>query len=189
MRNFIRPALGLFVLFTLIFGIIYPAISTLVIQIIFPSQSQGSLIVKNGNVIGSKLIGQNFTESKYFWGRLSATSPYSYNATASSGSNLGAANPDLLKQVKDRINALKKADPKNTNPIPVDLVTASASGLDPHISPAAAQYQIARVAKARHLSVEEIAKVVSEHTSKRQFGIFGEPTVNVLELNIALDNL
>lgn len=187
MTKFIRPALVLFILFTALFGAAYPAISTAIVKLLFPTESTGSLIEKDGITLGSKLIGQNFSDPKYFWGRLSATSPYAYNASASSGSNLGIANPDLLKAVKGRIDDLKKADPENNNPIPVDLVTASGSGLDPHISPASAQYQLARVARVRGISEDEVNKLINQYTTGRQFGIFGEPTVNVLMLNLALD--
>ena len=187
MKQFIRPALTLFLLFTALFGAAYPAISTIVVKALFPEQAQGSLISKNGQVLGSKLIGQNFSDPKYFWGRLSATGPYAYNASASSGSNMGSANPALLDAVKSRIDALKKAAPDNTKPIPVDLVTASGSGLDPHISPAAAEYQLARVAKVRGISENEVKRLINQYTTGRQFGILGEPAVNVLMLNLALD--
>jgi K+-transporting ATPase ATPase C chain len=155
--------------------------------VLFPSQAAGSLIVRDGKPVGSLLIGQNFSEPKYFWGRLSATAPQPYNGTASGGSNLGPLNPALIDAVKGRLDALKAADPDNAQPVPVDLVTASASGLDPDISPAAAQYQVKRVAQARGLPVERVAAMVAEHTQGRQWGLFGEPRVNVLELNLALD--
>lgn len=187
MTKFIRPGLTLFVLFTILFGAAYPAICTAVVKVLFPEQAEGSLITKGDKVLGSKLIGQNFSDPKYFWGRISATSPYAYNAASSSGSNFGSANPDLLKAVQGRIDDLKKADPDNTKPIPVDLVTSSGSGLDPHISPAAAQYQLARVAKVRGIGENEVKKLINQYTTGRQFGILGEPTVNVLELNLALD--
>lgn len=187
MTKFIRPALVLFILFTVLFGAAYPAISTAVVKVLFPEKAEGSLITKDGKVLGSKLIGQNFSDPKYFWGRLSATSPHAYNATASSGSNMGAANPDLLKAVKGRIDALKKTDPDNNKKIPVDLVTASGSGLDPHISPAAAEYQLARVAKVRGINENEVKRLINQYTTGRQFGILGEPAVNVLMLNLALD--
>lgn len=184
-----KPALSLFLLLTLITGIVYPLLVTLVSKATMPAQAAGSLIVKDGKVVGSKLIGQNFTDPKYFWGRLSATGSYPYNGAASSGSNLGPLNATLTDNIKARIEALREADPANKAPIPVDLVTASASGLDPEISPAAAQYQIERVARVRNLPAAALQQVVAEHTKDRQFGLFGEPRVNVLELNIALDEL
>ncbi len=183
----LRRNLLLFLFFTLLLGAAYPALCTALVQASFPAQAQGSLISKGGKVLGSELIGQNFTDPKYFWGRLSATSPTPYNAAASSGSNLGAANPALQDAVKARIAALKQADPANTQPIPVDLVTASGSGLDPHISPAAAEYQLARVAKARAISESSLRDIIKKHTQARQFGILGEPSVNVLLLNLELD--
>jgi K+-transporting ATPase ATPase C chain len=150
-------------------------------------KANGSLIVKDGKPVGSSLIGQSFSDPKYFWGRPSATGPMPNNASASSGSNQGPTNPALMDAVKGRVQALRDADPGNSQPVPVDLVTASASGLDPHISPAAAEYQLARVARLRILKPEVVRKLVEEHTEGRQFGIFGEPRVNVLELNLALD--
>lgn len=182
----LRRCVVLFLFLTFLLGGIYPAISTVLVQAAFPKQAQGSLISKDGTVLGSELIGQNFNDSKYFWGRLSATSP-AYNAAASSGSNMSPANPALLDNVKARIAALKRADPTNTKAIPVDLVTASGSGLDPHISPAAAEYQLARVAKARGMSEDSVKSAIAKHTKGRQFGIFGEPAVNVLLLNLELD--
>jgi len=187
MTRTIRPTIVFLILLTLLFGIVYPALCTGIIQGLFARQAQGSLIEKNGKVLGSELIGQNFSEPKYFWGRLSATSPYPYNASSSTGSNFSAANPDLLKAVKDRIKALKEADPKNKALIPVDLVTSSASGLDPHISPEAADYQVKRVARVRNLPERNVKELVAKYTEGRQFGIFGELTVNVLKLNLALD--
>lgn len=187
MNNFMRPIIISLLFFTLLLGIVYPAASTAIIQLLFPHAANGSLITIGGKPIGSELIGQNFTDAKYFWGRPSATSPVPYNAAASSGSNLGVSNPVLTDAIKARIAVLKAAGPENTTPIPVDLVTASASGLDPHISPAAALYQISRVAKSRNIPEDTIRKFVNSHTEGRQFGILGEPRVNVLKLNLALD--
>ena len=189
MKTLIRPALTLFILLSLITGLIYPLLVTGIGQALFPKQAAGSLIERDGKRVGSRLIGQNFTDPKYFWGRPSATSPYPNNAAASSGSNLGPLNPTLKEAVEARIKTLREADPGNTTPIPVDLVTASASGLDPHISPAAAEYQVARVARARGLAPETVRNLVAMRTENRQWGIFGEPRVNVLELNLALDRL
>lgn len=183
----LRGNVLLFVFFTLLLGVVYPAASTWIVQNAFPKQTQGSLLVKDGKVLGSELVGQNFTDPKYFWGRLSATSPTPYNAAASSGSNLGAANPTLQDNAKARIAALKQANPANAHPIPADLVTASGSGLDPHISPAAAEYQLARVAKARGISEDSVRSAIKKHTEGRQFGWMGEPRVNVLMLNLELD--
>jgi K+-transporting ATPase ATPase C chain len=176
-------------IFTLMTGVIYPLVVTGVAQLVFPHQANGSLITANGQTVGSALIGQQFDDSKYFWGRLSATGPFPYNAAASSGSNLGPSNPALLDAVKARIAALKAADPTNTQPIPVDLVTASASGLDPDISVAAAFYQIPRVARVRGMSETAVRALVDQFTQGRQFGFLGEPRVNVLELNLALDGI
>lgn len=189
MKSILRPALTLFILLTLITGVLYPVAVTAIGKAFFSEQASGSLIMKDGKVVGSKLIGQNFSDPKYFWGRLSATSPQPYNAAASSGSNLGPLNSVLTDNVKTRIDALHEADPANKAPIPVDLVTSSGSGLDPEISPAAAQYQIARVAKVRNLPVAAVEKLVGEHTEGRQFGLFGEPRANVLALNIELDQM
>lgn len=185
----VRPALVLFVILSIITGIVYPLLTTAVGQSVMPAQANGSLITQGDKVIGSSLIGQNFTEAKYFWGRPSATGPYPNNAAASSGSNQGPLNPALSEAVKGRVAALKAADPDNTLPIPVDLVTASASGLDPEISPAAANYQVNRIVKARELTVETVQKLIAENTKGRQWGVFGESRVNVLQLNIALDKL
>lgn len=187
MKTLIRPAVTLFILLSTITGLIYPLLVTGIAQALFPGQAAGSLIERDGQRIGSRLIGQNFTNPKYFWGRLSATEPYPYNAAASSGSNLGPLNPALKETVESRIAALRAADPGNTGPVPVDLVTASASGLDPHISPAAAEYQLNRVARARGLAPETVRALLVRHTENRQWGIFGEPRVNVLALNLALD--
>ncbi|HTH62674.1 MAG TPA: potassium-transporting ATPase subunit KdpC [Paraburkholderia sp.] len=188
MKTLIRPALVLFAAFTLVTGVVYPAVVTAVSQAVFPHQANGSLIEKDGKPVGSEIIGQQFDAPYYFWGRLSATTPNPYNAQASGGSNLGPTNPALLDAVKARIAALHAADPSNTAPVPVDLVTASGSGLDPEITPAAAQYQAARVASARGISREQVDALIAQHTSGRQLGVFGEPRVNVLQLNLALDD-
>jgi K+-transporting ATPase ATPase C chain len=189
MRHQIRPAIVSIAIFTLLTGILYPLFITGTAQAFFPHQANGSLILNNGQVLGSQLIGQEFDDPRYFWGRLSATSPYPYNAASSSGSNLGPTNPALIAEVKTRIADLRAADPSNTAPIPVDLVTSSGSGLDPDISVAASEYQIPRVAEARGLSENVIRALVNKYTQGRQFGIFGEPHVNVLELNLALDEI
>lgn len=185
----LRPAISLFVVLTAITGVIYPLAVTGAGKFIFPHQSAGSLIVVNGKAVGSELIGQNFSDPKYFWGRLSATGPYPYNASASSGSNLGPLNSTLTDNVKARADALRAADPDNHLPIPVDLVTASGSGLDPHISPAAAAYQSARVAKMRGIEKTKIDALIAQYTEGRQWGLFGEKRVNVLKLNLALNEL
>ena len=187
MSKLIRPAIGLFSLLTVLTGIIYPLAVTGIAQGVFPEQATGSLILAEGQALGSALIGQPFNDPKYFWGRPSATSPFPYNAAASSGSNLGPLNPALLEAVEARVEALRRLDPSEARPIPVDLVTASGSGLDPHISPAGAEVQVNRVAKARGLDAEGVRKLVATHTEGRQFGILGEPRVNVLRLNLALD--
>lgn len=184
-----RPALVLFILFTLLTGVIYPLLVTAVAQTTFPHQANGSLIEHEGMIIGSELIGQPFSDPAYFWSRPSATTPHPYNAAASAGSNLAASNPALTAQAQARIAALQAADPGNPLPIPVDLVTASGSGLDPHISVAAAQYQANRVAQARGLAITEVNKLVEANTDGRFLGLLGEPRVNVLKLNLALDNL
>ena len=189
MKTLLRPAVSLFVLLSVVTGIIYPLAVTGVAKLAFPDAAAGSLIVKDGKAVGSRLIGQNFADPKYFWGRPSATAPQPYNASASGGSNLGPLNPALTDAVKGRIEALKAADPDNSRPIPADLVSASASGLDPQISPAAAEYQLARVAKARQLDPSVVKTLVDQNTEGRQWGVFGEPRVNVLELNIALDSI
>jgi potassium-transporting ATPase KdpC subunit len=172
---------------TVLTGAIYPVAVTGIAQLLFPRQANGSLIVKDGKPVASELIGQPFDDPKYFWGRPSATGPFPYNAGASSGSNLGPTNPDLLKAVGERVAALKKADPENTAPVPVDLVTASGSGLDPHITPAAALYQLSRISRVRGMSGERLRKLITEHTMGRLLGVLGEPRVNVLQLNLALD--
>lgn len=187
MRAQLKPAIILLALLTLITGVIYPLVVTVIAQVAFPAQANGSLIVKDGKAIGSELIGQPFDDPKYFWGRLSATGPFPYNAAASSGSNYGPTNPALFDMIQARIDALKAADPGNVQSIPVDLVTASGSGLDPHISPAAAEYQVARVARARGLDESTVRRLVAQHTQGRDLGVLGEPRVNVLELNLALD--
>ncbi len=187
MLSQLRPALLILVVLTLVTGVAYPLLVTSIAQAIFPSQAQGSLIIKDGKVVGSALIGQPFDAPKYFWSRPSATSPFADNAGSSSGSNLSPTNPDLVKTVRGRVDALRAADPGNTAPVPVDLVTASGSGLDPHISPAAALYQVPRVAKARKLTPEAVRAMVERHMEGRFLGFLGEPRVNVLALNLALD--
>ena len=182
----LRPAFFMLLIFTVITGVIYPLVVTGVAQVVFPHQANGSLINIGGKTYGSELIGQQFSDPKYFWGRPSAAG---YNAAASSGSNYGPMNPDLLKAVQARVDALKAADPTNTLPIPVDLVTSSASGLDPNISVAAALYQVYRVAQARGLSDDAVKSLVAKYTEGRQFGILGEERVNVLLLNLALDGI
>lgn len=179
----------IFVVLTLVTGVLYPLLVTFIGQTAFPHQTNGSLIVQGDKAVGSALIGQPFSDPKYFWGRPSATGPFPDNAAASSGSNQGPLNPALTDAIKARVQALRDADPGNTALVPVDLVTASASGLDPQISPAAAEYQIHRVAKARKLPVQIVRDLVSKHTEGRQFFVLGEPRVNVLKLNLALDAL
>jgi len=189
MSAIIRPAVILFAFLTVLTGIVYPLVVTAIAEVAFPHQAQGSVILRNGKLVGSELIGQSFSDPKYFWSRPSATSPQPYNGTGSTGSNLGPLNPALIDAVKARIQALQAADPNNKAPIPVDLVTASASGLDPHVSVAAAQYQISRVARARGLNVWAVQALVAAHTEGRLLGVLGEARVNVLELNLALDAL
>ncbi|MEX3951346.1 potassium-transporting ATPase subunit KdpC [Paraburkholderia sp. EG287B] len=189
MNNSVRPVLVLFVLLTVITGGIYPLVVTAVSQAVFSHDANGSLIERNGKPVGSTLIGQQFDAPYYFWGRVSATTPNPYNAQNSGGSNLGPTNPALADEVKGRLAALHDADPSNTAPPPVDLVTSSGSGLDPDITPAAAAYQAARVAKARGLPLDQVDGLIAQHTSGRQFGLFGEPRVNVLALNLALDEI
>lgn len=185
----LRASIITLFLITLICGGLYSLMVTLIAHVVFPKESEGSLIVDaQHNVLGSELIGQHFTEPRYFWGRLSATSGGAYNGRASSGSNLSSSNKALFQKAKDRINTLQHADPTNHQPVPVDLVTASASGLDPDISVAAAMYQVPRVARARHMTDADVIMFVKRFTKPRQFGILGEPSVNVLKLNLALDH-
>lgn len=189
MLTMIRNTVMSLLVFTVLTGLIYPLAVTGIAQVAFPDQASGSIIRKGGRPVGSALIGQQFDDPKYFWGRPSATTPYPYNGSLSSGSNLGPGNPALLKMVQSRIDALRSADPGNADPVPVDLVTASGSGLDPQISPAAAAYQIRRVARFRTIEVSTVQALVAAYTKDRQFGILGEPVVNVLSLNMALDEL
>jgi len=187
MKTLLRPAVSLFVLLTAITGIVYPLAVTGVAKVTFPEAADGNLIVKDGKAVGSRLIGQNFADPKYFWGRPSATAPMAYNGTGSSGSNQGPLNPALVDAVKGRVDALKAADPGNTALVPVDLVTTSASGLDPHISVAGAEYQLARVARVRGMAPEAVRALLERHTEGRFLGVLGEPRINVLALNLALD--
>ena len=189
MKNIIRPALVLFFVLTLVTGLAYPLLVTVTAKSLFPAQASGSLIFRDGKAVGSALIGQNFSDPGHFWGRPSATSPMGYNAAASSGSNMGPLNPALTEAVKTRIAALRAADPGNTAPVPVDLVTASASGLDPHISPAAALYQAGRVAKIRGLDLAKVRSLIDQQTEKPLLGVLGEEQVNVLKLNLAIEAL
>lgn len=189
MLKLIRTTIVSIFLFSVMAGGLYPLAVTAIAQLIFPYQANGSVILKDGKAIGSSLIGQPFDDPKYFWGRLSATAPFPYNSASSSGSNLAQSNPDLVKQAQGRISALRDADQQAGKQVPGDLVTASGSGLDPHISPAAAEYQVKRIAKARGLDEEKIRALVVRYTEYRQLGIFGEPRVNVLKLNMALDEL
>ena len=184
-----RPVLISLIVFTILTGIIYPLAVTGLAQLIFPEQANGSIMVKNGKPVGSALIGQPFDDPKYFWGRLSATAPFPNNSAASSGSNMAQTNPALLDNAKARMAALKAADPQAPAAVPVDLATASGSGLDPHISPAAAEYQMQRVARNRGIDEATVSALVAAHTEGRQFGILGEPVVNVLRVNLALDEL
>jgi potassium-transporting ATPase KdpC subunit len=186
----LRAAIVAMILLTIITGLIYPFVVTGIAQALFAHKANGSLIEQEGKVMGSSLIGQAFEDPKYFWSRPSATNPGApYDASSSTGSNLGPTNPDLTKAITERVAALKEADPDNMAPVPIDLVTTSGSGLDPHISLAAAEYQIPRVARLRNRSKDQISKLVGQHTDSRTFGLLGEPRVNVLELNLALDKL
>ncbi|MDE2430015.1 MAG: potassium-transporting ATPase subunit KdpC [Burkholderiales bacterium] len=185
----LRPLIASFVLLTIITGVLYPLSVSGIGKLLFVDKVKGSLIIKDNKILGSRLIGQNFTDPKYFWGRPSATSTYAYNGTSSGGSNLGPTNPALKVAVGERIKALRDADPGNSAPVPVELVTASASGLDPHISPAAANFQLQRVARLRGLSVKQLRALLAQYTEAPQFGILGEARINVLELNLALDQL
>lgn len=189
LTTLVAQAAGMLAVLTLITGVAYPLLVTGVAKAAFPEQANGSLVVKDQKVVGSSLIGQGFEDPKHFWSRLSATTPGVYNAASSTGSNLGPTNEALTKNAKARVDALQAADPGNTTPIPVDLVTSSASGLDPHISPAAAEYQVRRVAKARGIGEDRVRALVAKHTEGRDLGILGEPRVNVLLLNLELDGL
>ena len=188
-EGLLRPAITLFVLLSVVTGLLYPLAVTGIVQAMFPAQANGSVIVRDGRPVGSALIGQAFSDPKNFWSRPSATSPMPYNAANSGGSNLGPSNPALADVVRQRVAALRAADPGNTAPVPVDLVTASASGLDPHISRAAADYQAARVARQRALPEAQVRALVEQHTEGALLGFIGEPRVNVLALNLALDRL
>lgn len=188
-QTLLRPLLVLFTLLSVVTGIVYPLLVTGVGRAAFPREVQGSLVMRDGHVVGSRLIGQSFVGAGYFWSRPSATAPLPYDGLASGGSNLGPTNPALIEAVRTRIEALRRADPGNTLAIPVDLVTASASGLDPHISPAAAHYQAARVARARGLDPATVRALIMAHIEPPQWGLFGEPRVNVLLLNLSLDRL
>jgi K+-transporting ATPase ATPase C chain len=187
MMKELRPALVVLALLTVVTGLVYPGVVTIVAKLAFPRQADGSAIVADGRVVGSELLGQSFSDPRYFWGRPSATGPQPYNGGASSGSNLAATNPALIEAVGARVKVLREADPGNDRPVPVDLVTASGSGLDPHISSAAAEYQVARVARLRDMSEDDVRAQVRAATKGRTFGLLGEPRVNVLRLNLALD--
>ena len=189
MKSQLRAAFTVFGLLTILTGAVYPALVTLIAQGVFPYQANGSVIAREGKAVGSELIGQTFDGPRYFWGRLSATGPMSYNSESSSGSNLGPTNPALIETVRDRVKAVREAHPDQSGSVPIDLVTASASGLDPHISPAAAEYQASRVAKARGLKEDVVRELVRKNTEARTFGVLGEPRVNVLRLNLELDAL
>jgi K+-transporting ATPase ATPase C chain len=187
MNTILRPAITLFLIMTLLTGVVYPFAVTGIAQLLFPDQAAGSLVIAGGQPVGSRIIGQSFSDPKYFWSRPSATAPQPYNATASSGSNQGPLNPALTDAIKARVEALKAADPANTRRVPVDLVTASGSGLDPEISIAAAYYQAARVARVRGLAPEKVQALIDAHARGKLLGLVGEPRINVLELNLALD--
>ena len=189
MKIILRPMLVTFLALTLLTGVFYPLLTTAIAQAIFPAQAAGNLLERDGHPVGASLIGQNFSAPGHFWGRPSATSPQPNNGLASGGSNLGPLNPALTEAVKGRVDALHAADPDNTSPVPVDLVTASASGLDPHISLAAAQYQLARVARAQHMPVETVQALIDRATQRPAIGVLGDPVINVLQLNIALDSM
>ncbi|MGI4813259.1 MAG: potassium-transporting ATPase subunit KdpC [Janthinobacterium lividum] len=189
MKNTLRPLFTTFVALTVVTGLIYPLLVTGVARAAFSQPASGSLIMRNGKAIGSELIGQQFDAPQYLWGRLSATTPNPYNAQDSAGSNLGPTNPALADEVRGRLSALHAADPSNTAEVPVDLVTSSGSGLDPQISPAAAAYQIPRIARARKLSIDQVQQTIQRYTNGRQLGVLGEARVNVLQVNIALDDL
>jgi K+-transporting ATPase ATPase C chain len=188
MKAHLRAGLTIFGLLAVLTGIVYPTVVTLVAQGVFPHRANGSVVAKGGTPVGSELIGQHFDAPRYFWGRPSATAPVPYNAAASAGSNFGPTNPAQLDAVRRRVEAIRTAHPDQTGPVPVELVTASASGLDPHISPAAVEYQVTRVARARGLSPDDVRRLVGAHTEARDLGVLGEPRVNVLRLNLALDN-
>lgn len=185
----IRSALVTLLFFTALTGFLYPALVTGIARLLFPSKAEGSLVQKEGRVVGTELIGQPFDDPRYFWGRLSATAPFPCNAAASAGSNRGQSHPELLRDAAERATKLRAADPENARSIPIDLLTASGSGLDPHITPAAAEYQVSRVARTRGITEEEVLRLVAANTDGRQLGILGEPRVNVLLLNLALDAL
>lgn len=187
MASLLRPAISLFIVLSIVTGLLYPLLTGGIAGALFPTEAAGSLVERDGKIVGSALIGQSFSDPAHFWGRPSATSPEPYNAAASGGSNQGPLNPALVDAVKARIEALKAADPDNQASIPADLVTASASGLDPHISVAAANYQVARVARSRNLPAAAVQALVDAQTEPRQLGLFGEAHVNVLQLNLALD--
>jgi len=186
-KEYIKPAIFSFLFLTIITGVIYPLFITVIAQVLLPNQANGSLIQRNGKVVGSSLVGQAFDDPKYLWGRISATSPQ-YNASSSSGSNIGPSNPALIDEINGRIKALKTVDPGNTNPIPVDLVTSSGSGLDPHVSLAAAYYQVPRIAKSRAITESAVMGVIKKNTNGRFLGLIGEPVVNVLKVNLDLDD-
>jgi K+-transporting ATPase ATPase C chain len=189
MRTQLRPTLVIFLVLTILTGVLYPLSVTLIARLAFPFQAAGSVITQGGHAVGSALLGQPFTSPRYFWSRPSATAPQPYNGAASGGSNLGPTNPALLAAIRERVAALRAADPGNVRAVPVDLVTASGSGLDPHISPAAAEYQVARVARVRGLDAARVRELVRAATEGRSFGVLGEPRVNVLQLNRALDTM